>query len=330
MPQPNFENRTLFHGDNLRFLRSINSETIALIATDPPFNKGRDFHATPDSLAEGASFQDRWRWDEDVDPSWVDQLQKHWPGVWAVIDATRMSHSDALAAFLCFMAVRLVAMHRVLKPTGSLYLHCDPTASHYLKALLDAIFGPRRFRNEIIWKYGLGGSSPKLWSKKHDCILFYSKGSAWYFDKPLEPATSVLMNGRMKGATDVWNIPAINNMAKERTGYPTQKPLALYRRIVAASCPPDGVVLDPFCGCATTPIAAELEGRQWLSADLWDKAHQMVLDRLAAEVTSEGRAGHLLAHKVTLRSEPLVRTDGGDFAVRGGCAASARCRAASA
>ena len=262
MPQPNFENRTLFHGDNLRFLRSINSETIDLIATDPPFNKGRDFHATPDSLAEGASFQDRWRWEEDVDPGWIDQLQKDWPGAWAVVDGTRTSHSDALAAFLCFMAIRLVAMHRVLKPTGSLYLHCDPTASHYLKALLDAIFGPTRFRNEIVWKYGLGGSSPKLWSKKHDCILFYSKGSAWYFDKPLEPATSVLMNGRMKGATDVWNIPAINNMAKERTGYPTQKPLALYRRIVAASCPPDGVVLDPFCGCATTPIAAELEGRR--------------------------------------------------------------------
>lgn len=315
MAQPNFKNRTLFHGDNLSFLRSINTETIDLIAMDPPFNKGRDFHATPDSLAKGASFQDRWRWDEDVHPEWIDQMQDDWPGVWAIVRGARMSHSDGLAAFLCFMAARLVAMHRILKPAGSLYLHCDPTASHYLKALLDAIFGPKYFRNEVVWHYGLGGSSPKLWSKKHDCILFYSKGSSWYFDKPLEPATSEMLKGRMKGATDVWDIPSINNMAKERTGYPTQKPLPLYRRIVAASCPPGGVVLDPFCGCATTPIAAELEGRQWLGADLWDKTHQMVIDRLAAEVAvGEGRQGDLLARKVTVRTTPLVRTDGGDVA----------------
>lgn len=100
--RPNFENRTLFHGDNLDFLRSINTGTIDLIATDPPFNKGRDFHATPDSLADGASFQDRWRWDDDVHPEWIDQMQDDWPGVWAVVDWTRMTHSDALAAFLCF------------------------------------------------------------------------------------------------------------------------------------------------------------------------------------------------------------------------------------
>ena len=120
----------------------------------PPFNKGRDFHATPDSLAAGAKFQDRWSWERDVHDDWLDQLQDDHPAVWAVIDWSRMTYGDDMGAFLCFMAVRLLEMHRVLKQTGSLYLHCDPTASHYLKTLLDAVFGKRNFRNEIIWYYG--------------------------------------------------------------------------------------------------------------------------------------------------------------------------------
>ncbi len=130
MPAPNWRNRTLFHGDNLDFLRGMNSETVDLIATDPPFNKGRDFHATPDSLASGAKFQDRWSWKDDVEGEWIDQIQDDWPAVWEVIDAARAAWGDDMAAFLCFMGVRLIEMRRVLKDTGSLYLHCDPTASH--------------------------------------------------------------------------------------------------------------------------------------------------------------------------------------------------------
>ena len=172
MAEPNWHNRTLFHGDNLKFLRAMNSESVDLIATDPPFKKGRDFHATPDSLASGAKFQDRWAWKRDVHPKWIDDIKDDWPAVWEVIDAAnavymrktkknlrrpREEVGSDMGAFLCFMAVRLLAMRRVLKPTGSIYLHCDPTASHYLKALLDAVFGWQSFRNEIAWCYRGGG-----------------------------------------------------------------------------------------------------------------------------------------------------------------------------
>ena len=172
---PNVENRTLFEHDNLPVMRGINSETIDLIATDPPFNKGKDFHATPDSLAAGASFSDRWRWDEDVQPDWVESIKDEWPGAWAVIDWTRMTYGDDMGAFLCFMGVRLMEMHRILKPSGSIYLHCDPTASHYLKALMDAIFGQRNFRNEIVWKRTTAHSNAKRYGSIHDVLLYYSK-----------------------------------------------------------------------------------------------------------------------------------------------------------
>ena len=162
MAAPNFANRTLYHADNLPVLRGMDSETVDLIATDPPFNKGKDFHATPDSLAAGAKFQDRWSWANDVEGEWVDQITDDHPRVMTVISAARESYGDDMGAFLCFLGVRLLAMHRILKPTGSLYLHCDPTTSHYLKALLDAIFGKRNFRNEIIWCYAGGGDSTRL------------------------------------------------------------------------------------------------------------------------------------------------------------------------
>ncbi len=158
----------------------MNSGTVGLIATDPPFNKGRDFHATPESLASGASFQDRWSWKDDVHQDWIDRITDSWPNVIEVINAARTSYGDDMGAYLCFMGVRLIEMRRVLRGDGSIYLHCDPTASHYLKMLMDGIFGAKGFRNEIIWKYGLGGSSKKMFSKKHDVILFYTKSkSKW-------------------------------------------------------------------------------------------------------------------------------------------------------
>ena len=180
--EPNWSNRTLFHGDNLDFLRSMNSGTVHLIATDPPFNKGRDFHATPDSLAAGARFQDRWSWADDVEGEWVDQIQDDWPAVWEVIDASRAAWGDDMAAFLCFMGVRLIEMRRVLRDDGSLYLHCDPTASHYLKALLDAIFGKQNFRNEIVWCYEVGGRSKRQFGRKHDVILYFARSATTAFN----------------------------------------------------------------------------------------------------------------------------------------------------
>ena len=172
MAEPNWGNRTLFHGDNLTFMRAMNSESVDLIATDPPFKKGRDFHATPDSLMVDAKFQDRWSWENDVHPEWLDQIKDDFPAVWEVIDAANAVYmrktktnlkkardevGSDMGAYLCFMAVRLLEMHRLLKPTGSIYLHCDFTASHYLKAILDAIFGHGNILNDIIWLYKTGG-----------------------------------------------------------------------------------------------------------------------------------------------------------------------------
>ena len=184
---PNWENRTLFHGDNLKFLRAMNSESVHLIATDPPFNKGRDFHATPDSLASGASFQDRWSWNDDVDQEWVDQITDDFPKVMNFIQGSRNSYGDDMGAFLCFMAVRLLEMHRVLRSDGSIYLHCDPTASHYLKGLMDAVFGRKNFRDEIVWRRNESGAkgsqhSAKRWGNNTDHILFYTKGKYSIFE----------------------------------------------------------------------------------------------------------------------------------------------------
>ncbi|MCY3923767.1 MAG: DNA methyltransferase [Chloroflexi bacterium] len=292
MAQDYQHNRTLFHADNLAVLRGMGSETIDLIATDPPFKKGRDFHATPDSLAKGAKFQDRWSWERDVHDDWVKRIEGSRPFLMEAIESARYAHSDSMGAYMCFMAVRLLEMRRVLKETGSIYVHCDPTASHYLKAVMDAIFKPQRFRNEIVWSYGLGGSSKRYYSWKHDIILFYTASDEYTFDKPQVPATSNRMKGKTKGATSVWSIPSLNNMAKERTGAPTQKPLELYKRIVAASSNPDDVVLDPFAGCATTLVAAECLERQWVGIDIWAGAHEHVLNRMRESVGVFGRINY--------------------------------------
>ena len=160
MPAPNFQNRTLFHSDNLPVLQGMNSETVDLIATDPPSQSGKYFHTSLESLTSGARFQDRWPWDRDAHQTWQDAIQDDCPEVWSVIQFARRSYGDDMGAYLTFMAVRLMEMRRILKPTGSVYLHCDPTASHYLKAMLDAVFGQQQFRNEIVWAYTGPGNSP--------------------------------------------------------------------------------------------------------------------------------------------------------------------------
>ena len=153
MANPNFLNRTLYHCDNLSVMRGMNSESVHLIATDPPFNKSRDFHATPDSLARGARFQDRWSWRRDIHDEWLIEIQRDYPEVWSVITTGKSVWGDGMGAFLCFMAVRLLEMHRILREDGSIYLHIDYTAHAYVKTLMDAVFGKGNFRNEIIWAY---------------------------------------------------------------------------------------------------------------------------------------------------------------------------------
>ena len=398
MSEPNWKNRTLFHGDNLDFLRAMNSESVDLIATDPPFNKGRDFHATPDSLASGAKFQDRWSWERDVHEEWTDQIKDDHKHLMEAIESARYAHSDGMGAFMCFMAVRLLAMRRILKPTGSIYLHCDPTASHYLKAVMDAVFGWQNFRNEVIW---MRTSAKALMSKRlpsnHDAIFCYQGGSesTWNSDAifvPYDPqnldektaskyrhrepdgrlyrldnlinpnrdrpnltyeflgVTRVwrwtrermqtaynagLVVQRKPGGVpqlkryldeqkgrpfgDVWtDIPPINSQAQERTGYPTQKPLTLYERIIKASSNEGDMVLDPFCGCATTLVAAERLKRQWVGIDIWDEAHETVIKRLQKEGL-EGPDGSLgealpLYGKIHYSKEPPERTDSGETA----------------
>ena len=337
MAAPNFQNRSLYHGDNLDFLRGMNSETVHLIATDPPFNKNRDFHATPDSLARGARFQDRWSWERDVQGEWVDSIKDDWSAVWAVIEMARVAYGDDMGAFLCWLGVRLMEMRRVLRQDGSIYLHCDPTASHYIKAMMDGIFGRKNFRNEIIWHYyNIASVARKHFGRKHDILFWYSKSatasfnwddmreayspnSNWvrssesYGDKRYKP------NKRGKLMHDVWRLPTINNMAKERTGYPTQKPLALYQRIIKASSKKGDMVLDPFCGCATTPIAAEKLERQWVGMDIWDGAHQTVLARLEAEglavPNTDPEQPHLITFgQVHYETQPPIRTDDNEIA----------------
>ena len=317
----------------------MNSASVDLIATDPPFKKGKDFHATPDSLAAGAKFQDRWSWERDVQPAWLEQIKDDWPAVWEVIDAANAVYmrptkenlkrprdevGSDMGAFLCFMAVRLLEMHRVLKPTGSIYLHCDPTASHYLKAVMDAIFGWSRFLNEVLWLYKTGGTSKQWFGRKHDNLLFYSKSADYTFNPLKEKSylshkygfsnVEILEdeNGfyTLVGMRDYWDIPALRGNQPEVYGYPTQKPLALYERILLASSNEGDVVLDPFCGCATTPVIAERLGRQWVGIDIWDKARDAVLARLE----QEGLLAGFGLRELEFTDKPPDRDDDGDTA----------------
>ena len=174
----NVENRTIFEGDNLPILRGMNSESIDLIYLDPPFNSNANYAAPIGSEAAGAEFKDTWTLD-DIDVAWLDLIEIDHPAVNKVISAA-MTNSDK--SYLIYMAVRLIQMHRILKDTGSIYLHCDPTMSHYLKLLLDAIFGRKQFKNEIVWCYEGRELRKSSYNPKHDVLLFYSKGQKFVFN----------------------------------------------------------------------------------------------------------------------------------------------------
>ncbi len=289
-------NRTIFRSDCLDVLDDpelLANQSVDLIYLDPPFNSKKKYALPFDSKGKDVeavvAFTDTWTWG-DAEKQQYQAWQKHAATdftvdfIVSVIDyCLKMRGTkgkDNLAAYLLNMAARLLPTRRLLKESGSIFLHCDPTASHYLKLIMDAIFDSNFFQNEIIWHYGLGGSSRKKYSRKHDVILMYSRSNDFYFDKPLVPATSQRMKGELKGATDVWDIPSINNMSHERLGYPTQKPLALLERIVKASCPEGGLVLDPFCGCGTTLHAAESLNRRWIGIDISRFSAGLVRDRL--------------------------------------------------
>ena len=275
----NVENRTIFEGDNLHILRGFDSETIDLIYLDPPFNSNRTYEAPIGSEAAGAAFKDAWTLN-DLDNAWHGELAEHEPALYAVISAAEFAHSKSMKVYLIMMAVRLLEMRRVLKPTGSIYLHCDNSSSHYLKMLMDAIFGEDNFRNQIVWPYSNSGRPKRFFAKKHDVILFYTKtDKAYWRDYKSEDGLT---------PNDWWkDIPSLNSVAKERLGYPTQKPRALLERIVKASSNPGNIILDPFCGFATACIVAEALQRQWIGIDLSEEVVELVEERFKRDLGTD-------------------------------------------
>ena len=392
----NVKNRTLFCGDNLPVLRGINSGSVDLVATDPPFNSKRVFDAPVTSSAAGSSFTDKWRWDE-VAGEWYDLLATEHAGVKEVIEAAAVIEGGAvnggvdtgraknsIAAYLCWLAPRLIEMKRVLKPAGTIWLHCDDAADSYLRLLMDAIWGRAAFQNAVTWKRQSSNNSAARCGRISDTLLFYSGAGAtwnngrhelsptqlarykhndadrgrykldnltaarpdsdsgkfeWRGTRPgpsrgwahtIEQLEKWWSEGRIAAKRDgtprldglkvylsdstgqklqsIWtDIPRVGNTAAERTGYPTQKPVALYERIIRASSNEGDVVFDPFCGCSTTLLAAERLGRRWIGCDKGDKTAEVVAAQMAKMLGPD--ALPLFAEAFTLRRQPPRRTD---------------------
>ena len=347
------KNRTIFIADNLHVMRGMPDKSVDLIYLDPPFNKNKNFSAPIGSKAAGAEFKDTWTL-SDVDEVWWGEIASQNEALYTVLDAINKTAGEDLMSYSIYMAIRLLEMHRILKETGSLYLHCDPTASHYLKIILDAIFGSENFRNEIIWKRVSSHNDAKRYGKIHDVLHFYSKDASFCFNTQYVDYSPEYVSQRFKRQDEdgrrynpgdltakglqgggyeyeyqnrrsLWRVPLesmkrlhkqdrlyftkksiyikkyldelpgipmgdvitdvapINSQAKERMGYPTQKPLTLIERIIKASSNEGEVVLDPFCGCATTCIASEKLNRQWIGIDISKMALNLIKRRLHDE-----------------------------------------------
>ena len=383
MATPNFADKTIWTGDNLDILRGMNSECVDLIYLDPPFNSNRNYEAPVGSKAAGAAFKDAWTL-SDLDVAWMGLIADEHPAIANLLHTSKLTHGNGMQSYLTMMAVRLLELQRVLKDTGSIYLHCDPTASHYLKLLMDAVFGPRNFRNEITWKRtsttkGNFGQGARFWPRATDILLFYSKSEKYGFTQQFgeyspayienayryvevgtgrryrlvsmigpggaakgNPMYEVLgvtrywrySEERMRELIDkglvvqskpgavphrkyyldegqgvpiqsVWDdIGNLQASAKERIGYPTQKPLALLERIIQASSNEGDMVLDPFCGCATACVAADMLNRKWVGIDISPKAVELVNMRLQQTMGSLFHHGY-----VTARTDIPRRTD---------------------
>ncbi len=416
MADPNFADKTIWTGDNLDILRGMNSECVDLIYLDPPFNSNQDYAAPVGSKAAGAAFKDTWTL-SDLDVAWMGLIADEQPALAHVVKTAGLTHGKGMQSYLTMMAIRLMEMHRALKPTGSIYLHCDPTASHYLKMLMDAVFGVENFRNEIIWRNTGAHNFADRFGPIHQDILFYAKSNQYkhraiygpylkghvetYFKKQDEHGrywtNSIHGSGTRNGMSGEpwrgydptpfgrhWAVPSALVLAfgidpdlsqhekldalydlglidlpettgqslptyrqyldrssgqllqdiwafqphtrdclygteasidedvcwisprdkKERTGYPTQKPLGLLERIILASSDEGDLVLDPFCGCATACVAADKLGRKWVGIDISPKAAELVNLRLRQEMGSLFHHGY-----VTARSDIPQRTD---------------------
>lgn len=261
----NDERGVLVRADNLPFMRTLDDTCCDLICIDPPFATGK--RRTSDRSVRG--FDDRWPAD--------------------------------IAEYLSFLSHRLGEMHRLLSKRGILCLHLDWRTVHYAKVSLDGIFGPRNFLNEVIWSYRTGGVSKRWFGRKHDTILLYAKNLGQHtfhtlrdgkfrtdglkYDESGRPFKStrngpLYFNAAGPALTDVWEIPFLSTVSLERTGYPTQKPLALLERIITACSNPGDVVGDFFCGSGTTLVAAERLDRRWIGCDCSVEACSIALERL--------------------------------------------------
>ena len=322
MPEANFPNTVLYEKDNLEVLRGMNSSTVDLIATDPPFNTKRSRSGTAGFYVDNwrwgdtRSLPDQWKWNE-VHPRWLEEIKDDHPALFQAIESAKLCQDEDTAAFLCFLSVRLLEMHRILKPTGSIYLHCDPTASHYIKTCMDAIWGKTNFRNEIVWQMKTTSgfkSRANNWIRDHDTLLYYHGSGTPTFNKEYRPYSEKYIKSMFKGVdeegrryrqrtnkryyADEGGIPLGNvwtdihsfqtaTQSKERTGSPDQKPLALYERIIKASSNEGDIVLDPFCGCATTIIAAHNLNRRWVGIDRRKDARYHIITRLMGVTPKE-------------------------------------------
>ena len=414
--------RTLYMCDNLPVLRGLNTDSVDLIATDPPFNAKRVFNAPLGSKAAGQRFDDRWCWDQVTD-EWFDLIADEHRGVKEVIEAAAVIEGGAItpageirpgqiknsmAAFLCWMAPRFIELARILKPTGSLYLHCDDAADSYLRLLLDAVFGRRYFRNAVIWKRS-GRSDGRRFGRIHDTILAYGRADATWNDvfRPysreyidsfyreydergrykrvdlMGAGTTAGLSGQPWRGTDPtacgrhWSAPRtgayadwiekrfipgyhsidgvqvrldaldahglihwpkrgtgqpmlkryldgtpgervndvfddirpVSNLGTEKTGWSTQKPVTLYERIISASSNIGDLVLDPFCGCSTTLVAAERLARQWIGCDIDPQAESVVVTQMGKLLDPEQRELFRVSGEMTTRKSPPRRTD---------------------
>lgn len=290
-------NRAIFLADNLDILKNIKNNFVDLIYLDPPFNKKRSFNGSKNKMLEGASFKDIWS-EDDTTESDIKKIKKHYINTYKYINSLNYIGDKSNKYYISYMAIRLIEMKRILKNTGNIFIHIDPTISHYIKLLMDTIFDEKNFINEIVWSYKTGGCGKKTFSKKHDIILWYSKSSNYIFN-PQKEKSYTKSKSRKSGITnygkamseffqdengiynitnmrDVWEIAYINSQAKERTGYPTQKPRQLLEIIIKSASNENSLVLDPFAGSGVTAVVAEKLKRKWIVIDKSKKSINLI------------------------------------------------------
>lgn len=303
------ETNIIYCGDSLEVMKKIPDNSVDLIYLDPPFFSQKhyeDFWIKDKASKTGFSDKDWEKLRKKINPTILKEyeaIEKRWKG----------GHKG-IYVYIAYMRERIDQCWRILKSTGSIYLHCDWHAGHYLKQMMDERFGYDNFQNEIIWNYSGTGKPPKYFKRKHDTILFYTKGKNYVFNTLTEPYTNprtikrydkvdkegkkykiwttrgvqrkVYMQEQPLG--DVWNIDVVGATSKERLGYPTQKPETLMERIIKASSNKGDIILDPFCGCGTTIAVAKKLNRKWIGIDISRTACDVMKKRLGEKIKVVG------------------------------------------